>query len=358
MMADVPHIKGRGAQFNPSNRFLKHSVVKDPEQLATEEEREELLTENPRTRHIEVFPKSIINKVESPDLPDWSMNPYQGCEHGCVYCYARNSHEYWGYSAGADFESTILVKKNAPDLLAKKLADPKWKAAMIMLAGNTDIYQPAERKYGLTRAILEMFYKYRHPVGLITKNALILRDIDILEKLAAENLVVVNMSLTTMDESLKRLLEPRTSSAARVLNAVKELSSRGIPVRIMNAPVIPSLNDFEITSIAKAAAEAGAIGMSYIMVRLNGQVASIFEDWIRKTFPDRAERVLNQIRSSHGGTLNESRFGIRMRGEGNWAEIIQKQHQIALRKYFPGKTTADLNYDLHRQFKGGQLSLF
>ena len=357
-MSDSPFIKGRGAQINPANRFLSQSTEKDVEHLPTDEERELLLSENPATKYIEVFPKTIINKVDSPDLLDYSMNPYQGCEHGCIYCYARNSHEYWGYSAGTEFESNILIKKNAPELLTKVLKNPKWQAATIMLAGNTDIYQPIERKLGLTRELLEVFYKFRHPVGIITKNALIQRDADILEKLAADKLVSVNMTLTTLDETLKRKLEPRTSSALNVLKSIRMLTDRGIPVRIMMAPVIPSLTDSEIAAVTEAVANAGAVGISYTVVRLNGQIGKLFDDWARKTFPDRAEKIINQIKSLHGGQVNDTRFGLRMRGQGQWAEMIRQQFEVARRKFMPGRSMPELNMEMHKDFKGGQLRLF
>ncbi len=357
-MSEKPYTKGRGAQMNPANRFLKLRQEVDVEHQSTNEEKEALLNENPETNYLDVFPKTIINKVESTDLPDYSLNPYQGCEHGCVYCYARNTHEYWGFSAGADFEQNILVKRNAPELLRKTLSDPKWKAELIMLAGNTDIYQPIERKLKITREILEVFWKFRHPVGMITKNSLIERDIDILEKLASENLVNVLLSLTTLDEHLKRKLEPRTSSAKNILKTIELLTARGIPVRILAAPIIPSINDHEIHNIVKAVADAGALGVSYQVVRLNGQVAALFEDWLRKNFPDRADKVLNQIRSVHGGQLNDSRFGIRMRGEGLWAEMIRKQFKLATAKYLKDRHVPSLNFDLHELNKGGQMRLF
>jgi len=229
------YIKGRGSQLNPANRFLKSSNEIYVEDLPTQEEREELLKENPKTKYIEVFPKTILNKVDSPDIGlTWSMNPYQGCEHGCIYCYARNTHEYWGYSSGMDFEQNIMIKKNAPELLRKTLEHKNWEAASIMLAGNTDIYQPAERKFQITRELLTVFLDLQHPVSMITKNSLIERDLDILTELAKDNLVFVTMSLTTLDEHLKRIMEPRTSSANSVLRTIKRLTEAGIPVNVMS----------------------------------------------------------------------------------------------------------------------------
>ncbi|HLP52712.1 MAG TPA: radical SAM protein, partial [Chitinophagales bacterium] len=266
------YVKGRGSQLNPANRFLKNSEKQVyVDDLATQEEREQLLTENPKTKYIDVFPKTIMNKVDSPDLGmAWSMNPYQGCEHGCIYCYARGTHEYWGYSAGAEFEQNILIKKNAPQLLHDALIGRKWVADTIMLSGNTDCYQPAERKFGITRQLLEVFLKFKHPVGIITKNSLIERDIDILAQLAALNLVSVTLSLTTLDEKLKRVMEPRTSSAHSVLRTISKLTTVGVPVNVNVAPIVPGLNDDGIFDTVKAVADAGALSAGFIVVRLNG----------------------------------------------------------------------------------------
>ena len=350
-------IKGRGAQINPASPYDK--LLRDQEPIdwalvAADWETEELQTE-----YLETHPKSILNKVVSPDIPiPWSMNPYQGCEHGCIYCYARNTHPYWGYSAGLDFERKILIKRNAAELLEKELKKKSWKAEPVMFAGNTDVYQPAERKFKLTRACLEVFWKYRHPVSIITKNSMVLRDLDILEKLNSENLVHVAISLTTLDEPLRQFLEPRTASVKQRLKTIETLSASNIPVFVMMAPIIPGLNDHEILRLVKEVANLGALGLGYTMVRLNGDVATIFEDWIRKTMPDRADRVLNRIRDTHGGSLEEKRFGKRMRGEGNIADIIKQQMQLAKEKYLAGRKMPALNLELHEQFKSGQLKLF
>ena len=363
-----PYIKGRGSQLNPTNRFEKNSYEFYVEDLATNEEREELLTENPKTKYIEVFPKTILNKVESPDLGmGWSMNPYQGCEHGCIYCYARNSHQYWGYSAGAEFEQNILVKKNAAELLEKALLNPKWKPESIMLSGNTDCYQPVERKLAITRSLLQVFLRLKHPVGMITKNSLVERDLDILSEMAAANLVCVTLSLTTLDEKLKRIMEPRTSSAHSVLRTIYRLSKAGIPVNVNVAPVIPSINDEGIFDVVKAVAENGALSASYTVVRLNGQIGEIFEDWVTKNFPDRATKVLNQIKTMHGGNLNDSNYGRRMRGEGKFSELIRMQMSLARKKFLPGRSIPPLNFDLFEETRrqiieeansNGQLKLF
>ncbi len=349
MKTDNTYVKGRGSQLNPANRFLKNSdkqlYVDD---LPTQQEREELLTQNPKTKYIDIHPKTILNKVDSPDLGlEWSMNPYQGCEHGCIYCYARGTHEYWGYSAGAEFEQNILVKRNAPELLHQALLSRKWKGEGIMLSGNTDCYQPAERKLCITRQLLQVFLKFKHPVGIITKNSLIERDLDILTELAALQLVSVTMSLTTLDESLKRVMEPRTSSAHSIQRTIKRLTAAGVPVNVNVAPIIPGLNDEGIFDTVQAAANAGALSVSYIVVRLNGHNGLIFEDWVRRNFPDRANKVLNQIKTMHGGKLNDSQFGRRMRGEGKFAELIRAQFTLARQKYLQGRQWPARNYSLY-----------
>lgn len=344
------YIKGRGSQLNPANRFLKNSTEVYVEDLPTQEEREELLKDNPKTKYIEVFPKTILNNVDSPDIGlTWSMNPYQGCEHGCIYCYARNTHEYWGYSSGMEFEQNIMIKKNAAELLRKAFENKKWKAESVMLAGNTDIYQPAERRFNITRQLLGVFLEFRHPVSMITKNSLIERDIDILTELAKDNLVYVTLSLTTLDESLKRIMEPRTASAHSVLRTIGRLRAAGVPVNVNVAPIIPGINDEEIFDVVKAVAEAGALSAGYIVVRLNGHNSVLFEDWVTKNFPDRANKVLNQIKTMHGGKLNDSNFGRRMKGEGKFAELIRNQFILARNKFMPGRTMPPLNYDLFEQ---------
>lgn len=352
-----PYIKGRGAQKNVQNRFFAESQEMLDDFLNYCELEGDKADDN-RTSYLEVFPKTIVNKVESPDVGmGYSMNIYQGCEHGCIYCYARNSHEYWGYSAGLDFERKILVKKGAPLLLEEKLKSKNWKAHTIVMSGNTDCYQPAERKFEITRKCLEVFLKYRHPVGIITKNALITRDVDILSELAKDNLIGVNISITSLSEKTRLLLEPRTATIAKRLETVKLLSEKGIPVNVMIAPIIPGINSHEILPIAKAASGAGALSVAYTVVRLNGAIGEIFTDWIRKAMPDRADKVLNQIADCHGGTLNDSRWGERMRGEGELAQMIRSQMHLARKKFFSGKSFPPLNTSLYEQYKGGQLQL-
>lgn len=351
-------IKGRGAQQNTSNRFLQHRFeMRDDFLEFCRLEGEE--AESNRTKYIPIFPKTIVNEVDSPDVGmGYSMNPYQGCEHGCVYCYARNTHEYWGYSAGLDFERRILVKKSAPELLEAKIKHKKWKAQTIVLSGNTDCYQPAEQKFEITRKCLEVFSKYRHPVGIITKNALVLRDLDILRELNQHQLVGVNVSVTSLSEKTRRTLEPRTASIKKRLKTIQVLSENGIPVNAMLAPMIPGINSHELLQLAKAVADHGALSFGLTVVRLNGAIGQLFSDWIKKAMPDRAEKVLHLIQDCHGGTLNDSRFGTRTKGEGKIAEQIHEMAQIARKRYFSNKIFPPLNTALHEQYKDGQMKLF
>lgn len=352
------YIKGRGAQVNANNKFeMHHHEMRDDFLNYCAAEGDE--ARDTKTMLIDTFPKTIVNKVNSPDVGmNFSLNPYQGCEHGCVYCYARNSHEYWGYSAGLDFEQKILVKRNAVELLEKKLRSPRWEACPIVLSGNTDCYQPIEKKLKITRRLLQTFLKYRHPVGMITKNALVQRDIDILKELAADNLVHVNLSVTSLQEETRRILEPRTASIKRRLQTIEKLSTANIPVSVMMAPIIPAINSHEIMPLVKEISERGALGVGYTIVRLNGAIGGIFTDWIRKTMPDRAEKVLHQIEEVHGGSLNDSRFGTRMKGEGEFATQVAQQFRIARSKYLKGRERPVLNCDLHSEYKDGQLRMF
>lgn len=357
-MSLIPYIKGRGAQANPPNKFLEsqHELRDDFLEFCHHENEDAV---DPKTLYQPVFPKSIVNKVTSPDVRmAFSMNPYQGCEHGCVYCYARNTHEFWGYSAGLDFEKKILVKHNAAQLLEEKLTSKNWEAETIVLSGNTDCYQPAEKQFKITRACLEVFDRYKHPVGIITKNALVLRDLDILKSLHKDDLIGVHISVTSLSERTRRILEPRTATVKRRLKTIEKLSEAGIPVNAMLAPIIPGINSHEIMDMAKAVSEAGASSFAITIVRLNGAIGQIFTDWIRKTLPDKSEKVLNQIAACHGGTLNDSRFGLRTRGEGNIAAQIHAMANLAKRKYFKGKEMPSLNKDLYPIYKNKQLRLF
>ncbi|HEY4650694.1 MAG TPA: PA0069 family radical SAM protein, partial [Pontibacter sp.] len=339
---------------NPANKYLKQEYVTEHV-----EGLDEPFLAGTHTTFLSEHSKTIVNKITSPDLGSgYSLNPYQGCEHGCIYCYARNTHQYWGYGAGLDFERKIIVKENAPELLVKQLKSPNWQPMPIMLAGNTDCYQPIEAKKKITRRILEVLLKYRHPVSIITKNALILRDLDVLRELNKLDLVHVNISITTLDEKLRQKLEPRTATGARRLEVVRQLSTAGIPVNVMVAPIVPGLNDAEIPQIIKQAAEAGAQNVAYTIVRLNGEVGAVFEDWLRQAFPDRAQKVLNQVADCHGGQLSDSRFGTRMRGEGNFAETIATLFRISKQKYMAGRSIKPYNYNHFCTSKGKQLGLF
>jgi len=345
--------RGRGAGINSHNKFHKQEVEYTSEDWQQWEDQEV----NPKTQFIMEESKTLLSVSDSPDLRNYnSINPYRGCEHGCIYCYARNSHEYWGFSAGLDFETKIVVKKNAPQLLEKLFHSKKYEAVPIMFSGNTDCYQPAEKKFRLTRQLLEICLKYRNPATILTKNALILRDMDILEKLAKLNLVHAAVSITSLNEDLRSALEPRTVTGRRRLQIVKTLHEAGIPMGIMSAPIIPGLNDHEIPAIIKAASENGAVWAGYTVVRLNGSIATLFKEWIHHHFPDKAEKVLNQIAECHGGKLNDSRFGLRMSGEGKFAENIRQMHDHSCRKYFKDRVLADLDTSLF--IRGGQMSLF
>ncbi len=340
------------------NRFLQyHEIVEDDYLNYCEKEGDE--PESNRTQYIEIFPKTIINKVISTDIGiPFSMNPYQGCEHGCIYCYARNTHEYYGYSAGLDFERKILFKRNAPELLEKKITGRNWKVANIMFSGNTDCYQPIEKELEITRKMLAVLLKYKHPVSMITKNSLILRDMDLLKKLASQNLVHVSISITSLKEETQRKLEPRTASIRKRLKTVEELSKNGIPVNVMMAPIIPAINNHEIFDMVKTVSQLGALSVAYTMVRLNGAVGNIFKDWVKKAYPDRAAKILHQIEETHSGSLNETRFGIRMKGEGKIAEQVAMQFKIAKRKYLSHVCLPPLNYDLFDKTNSNQMKLF
>ena len=351
-------IKGRGAQQNTNNKFSAYSYETRDDFLEFCRLEGETADAN-KTPYIPIFPKTIVNKVTSPDVGmSYSMNMYQGCEHGCIYCYARNSHEYWGYNAGLDFERKILVKHDASKLLEAKLKSKNWKACTIVLSGNTDCYQPAEQEFQLTRKCLEVFLKYRHPVGIITKNALILRDLDILKELNVHGLIGVNISVTSLSEETRRILEPRTTTIKKRLEAIRVLSEAGIPVNAMLAPIIPGINSHEIMNLAKAVSQHGAVSMAFTMVRLNGAIGEIFTHWIKKTLPNKAEKVLHQIQECHGGTLNDSRFNVRSKGEGKIATQIHDMVRLAKRTYFNNKQFPKLNTELYETYKDGQMKLF
>lgn len=341
-------IKGQGAQRNVINRFDRYTYEPEEEDWETT-----------KTTFTEVFPKTIVNPVKSPDISmEYSLNPYQGCEHGCSYCFARPTHEYWGFSAGVDFERKIMVKKNAPELLEKFFKKRGYVPKTIVMSGNTDPYQPVERQLEITRTLLKIFLDYRHPVSFITKNALILRDLDLLVPLAEKNLVSVSMSIPTINEDLRRVMEPRTSSVKNKLKAVEILSQNGIPVNVMAAPIIPGLNSEEGLNLYKTVAELGALSAHHILIRLNDTVEPVFVHWLNAHFPERSQKVLNLIRSMRGGNLGEKRYFERYKGDGNIAEMIHNTFALARRKYFTGKHIPPLATEHFTGSKSQQLKLF
>lgn len=350
-------LRGRAASFNPANRYSsQHSEACDDGWDGDGE-----LHPSPATR-VEFWPaKAIISRNQSPDIPfSQSINPYQGCEHGCIYCYARPSHAYWGYSPGLDFETRLIAKPNAAELLRAELAKPNYQPSVICLGSNTDPYQPIERQQQLTRSILQVMLETRHPVTIISKNALIERDLDLLQPLAEQKLLQVLISLTSMDNELSRHLEPRASSPGARLRAIRQLADAGIPVGVLTAPVIPALNDQYLEEMLAAAREHGAISASYTLLRLPLEVKVLFEQWLQNFYPERAEHVLSLIRQSRDGELNQSNFGQRMRGNGEFASMIAQRFRLAYQRLgYQKMNTSELNYTLFQKPQAnGQLALF
>ena len=328
----LPVLHGRGTSVNPANRFEPIEVVPDGDALDAElAEHGEIAS--PRTRYLRDTTKTILAHNDSPDIGfDYSINPYRGCEHGCVYCYARPGHEYFGLSAGLDFESVIFVKPDAAALLRSALLKKSWQPQVIAISGVTDCYQPVERKLRITRGVLEVLRDFRNPVTLITKNHLITRDLDILGELATWNGVAVSISITTLRNDLQRVMEPRTSTPARRLQAVQALARAGVPVNVMVAPVVPGLTDEELPAILRAAADAGARSAGYITLRLPFAVKELFERWLEDHFPERKEKVLNRVRGMRDGKLYQSKWGTRMRGEGVFADQLELLFDATCRK--------------------------
>jgi len=356
-------LKGRGSQFNIPNRFEQihtdHSTEHNNEDefdLISNEKKIPTIFYNDHSR-------SVLVKNNSPDLGlSYSINPYRGCEHGCIYCYARPTHEYLGFSAGLDFETKIMVKKDAPELLQKEFMKKSWIPQSVFFSGNTDCYQPAERNFQITRKCLEVFLTFKNPVSIITKNALVLRDLDILKELSEMNLLRVVISVTTLKKELQRKLEPRTSSPAMRLKTIEMLSSNGISTAVNVAPVIPGLTDEEIPAILKAASDSGVVKAGRVMLRLPHSVKELFTDWLEREYPDRATKIINRIKELHGDSLYNSNFGTRMTGEGLWAETIKKIFDASCKKYGLNKPTPPLSTDLFHipsEFRNkDQLSLF
>lgn len=349
------YFKGRGAQVNPNNKFLERSYVQEYIEGLDEPF---LISET--TKVIATYPKSILSKVDSPDLGFYqSLNPYQGCEHGCIYCYARNSHEYWGYSAGLDFERKILVKYNAVELLEKAFENKSYKPETVLLSGNTDCYQPIEKKLQITRKLLLTFLDYRHPVSIISKNVLMLRDLDILASLAELGLVRVSVTINSLREEVRRKMEPRTATASTRLQLIEKLAQHNIPVSLMIAPIVPGINSDEMPELIRRASEAGAKGAYYTIVRLNGAIAGIFRDWVYKNYPDRADKIIHGIEDCHGGSLNDSQWGRRIRGDGEIATGIQQLFEVARKKYMGESLHTFLRTDLfERPNRSPQLRMF
>src|SRR4026209_1056920 len=325
-------IRGRGASWSPANRFERlHIDVNDFDVVDTDPDE----SERPRraTQYFRDGTKSIITRNTSPDVGfETSLNPYRGCEHGCIYCYARPTHEYLGFSAGLDFESKIMVKTSAPDLLRAERESPRRQPQTLVLSGVTDPYQPVERKLRVTRGCLEVHAKFRNPVAIITKNRLVTRDIDLLCDLAAHNAVAVNISVTSLDSDLQRVLEPRTSSPQARLETIRRLHSAEIPTGVMVAPIIPGLTDHDVPKIMDACAQAGAQFAGSTIVRLPWAVAPLFEHWLEEHFPERKEKVLGRIRHLRGNRLNNPRWHTRMTGEGIFAEQIASMFAISCRR--------------------------
>ncbi len=321
-----------GSQLDPPNRFDRTHSVPDDEHVAWDVE---YLNER-LERTIAYLPdasRTIVASNDSPDVPfNFSVNPYRGCAHGCSYCYARNTHEYLGLNAGLDFETKIFVKHDAPDLLRAFLAKPSWKPEPIIFSGVTDCYQPAERRFRLTRRCLEVAAEFRQPISIITKNALVVRDLALLSSMAADRLTHVNLSITTLDPELARVMEPRTSIPAARLRAVSALAEAGVPVRVLVAPIIPGLNDHEAPAIMKAAKEAGAMDARYVLLRLPLTVEPVFREWLHRTQPDKAEKVESLLRQTRGGKLNDSDWSQRMTGAGKIADQIRAMFSVVRKK--------------------------
>jgi DNA repair photolyase len=344
-------IHGRGAGGNPPNRFEKIRLERDEDWNPEEDP-------SPRTQFLRDLSQSLITYNDSPDISfNAGVNVYRGCEHGCSYCYARNTHEYLGFSAGLDFETKIMVKENAPELLRRELSSRKWKPQPLAMSGVTDCYQPIERRLQLTRKCLAVLAEFRNPVIIITKNSLVTRDIDLLSELAAHHAAGVNLSINSLDSELPRKLEPRAASPKMRLAAVEALAKAGVPVGVLVAPVIPGLNDHEIPAVLAAAKAAGA-GWAYTeILRLPLTVAPVFEDWLDRNFPQKKDKILGRIRAIRGGKLNDPRFGSRMHGEGIFADQISQMFHVARRKVGLPDDGPELSTADFRRPEGAQLRL-
>ena len=351
-MNTPPPLRGRGSATNPKNRFESVERVPEPPEDS----------DDASAPHTQFFPdssKSLIAFNDSPDVGfDASINPYRGCEHGCVYCYARPTHEYLGFSAGLDFETKIMVKEDAPEILRKELARPNWKPQLVALSGNTDCYQPVEKQKQLTRRCLEVLLEFRNPVVIVTKNYLVTRDIDILCELAKFDCIGVTISLSTLDHKLAATMEPRASRPARRLEAIRQLAAAGVPVGYLQAPMIPGLTDAEAPAIGIAAARAGATFSGYVALRLPFAVKDLFEQWLSQHYPDKKDKILHRLREIRGGKLNDPNFKSRMRGEGKFAEQMAALFQLARKKSGITERWPKLTTEHFRRPEKDQLSLF
>jgi len=348
--------KGRGALSNPAGRFERQELEEVDDGWYVEEQPDSIATTVEPDRA-----KGIISKNDSPDIPfDRSINPYKGCEHGCVYCFARPTHSYLGMSPGLDFETKIFSKPEAARLLREELRRPGYRCDVIALGANTDPYQPVERDLNITRAVLEVLWEHRHPVGIVTKSSLVLRDLDLLAPMARQNLAAVFLSITTLDRGLARTMEPRAAAPHRRLETIKALSDAGVPAGVLASPMIPGLNDKELESILEAAAAAGARTAGYILLRLPHEVKEIFSEWLTTHYPLKAAHVLSLVRQTHGGRLYDSEFGTRMKGDGPYADLLRRRFETASRRL--GLLKRDLDLDV-TQFRvppraGDQPGLF
>jgi DNA repair photolyase len=351
-MSTIPPIRGRGAAGNPPNRFVPLYTVPDPDADPTD-------GPAPGTLFFRDDSKSVLAGNDSPDIPfRYHFNPYRGCEHGCSYCFARPTHEYLGMSAGLDFETRIMVKENAPALLRKALASPKWEPQPIGMSGVTDAYQPVERRARITRRCVEVFAEFRNPVGVVTKNSLVARDADLFAELAKHQAAAVFVSITTLDPDLARKMEPRASAPAARLRAIRELTEAGVPCGVMFAPVIPGLNDHEAADVLKAAADAGARSAHYVLLRMPYAVKDVFIGWLDQHYPERKEKVLGRVRDARGGKLNDPRFNHRFRGDGPWVDAFRQLFRAAKTKAGIPNDVPPLSAAAFRRPGGKQLTLF
>ncbi len=369
-LPQTPVLKGRGAAENPANRFERLSYVEEGVEEGVEEKVEEPGDDADAgvppapltpTVYLRDPTRTALATNNSPDIQfDTSLNPYRGCEHGCAYCYARPTHEFLGFSSGLDFETRILVKEDAPELLRRELSSKRWKPQVVGMSGVTDPYQPIERRLGITRRCLRVFADFRNPVQIITKNALVVRDIDLLSELAGHDAVSVAVSITTLDPGLHRSMEPRASHPEQRLRAIAALAEAGVPVGVMAAPIIPGLTDHELPEILARARAAGAGFAGHIVLRLPGNVKELFSAWLDRHHPDRKQKVLNRLRALRGGKLDDPRFGTRMKGSGVYADQIHGLFDLAYRRagFCPAASAPSLSTAAFRTPGDAQLQLF